>query len=92
MTCATGEDDFASRVTVVPAFLDRVELLLRAGDLDQIVLVDQESTEVALGWDDFRRSGSPDFDLAAAASAVSPDDVLCLIYTSGSTGDPRVSS
>src|SRR5581483_7725084 len=32
---------------------------------------------------------NPDFDIEAAASAVSPDDVLTLIYTSGTTGPPK---
>ncbi|HEY8764438.1 MAG TPA: AMP-dependent synthetase/ligase, partial [Solirubrobacteraceae bacterium] len=32
---------------------------------------------------------NPDFDVAAAAAEVGPDDVLTLIYTSGTTGPPK---
>ncbi len=31
----------------------------------------------------------PDFDVAAAAAKVGPDDVLTLVYTSGTTGAPK---
>ncbi|MDQ6806341.1 MAG: long-chain fatty acid--CoA ligase [Actinomycetota bacterium] len=56
--------------------------------LEHVIVVDGEAPEGTIPLADVEGS-NPDFDAAAAASSVSPDDVLTLIYTSGTTGHPK---
>jgi long-subunit acyl-CoA synthetase (AMP-forming) len=51
-------------------------------------VVDGEPVEGTIGLAEVEGS-NPDFDVAAAAAQVQPDDVLTLIYTSGTTGPPK---
>jgi long-chain acyl-CoA synthetase len=53
-----------------------------------VIVVDGAPPPGVLALDAVEGS-DPDFDAAAAAAAVSPDDVLTLIYTSGTTGHPK---
>jgi long-subunit acyl-CoA synthetase (AMP-forming) len=52
-------------------------------DLDHVIVIDDHRS-----WRAFLQRGGA-FDLAAAAAAVAPDDLLTLIYTSGTTGAPK---
>jgi long-chain acyl-CoA synthetase len=61
---------------------------LPAGALEHVIVVDGEAPEGTIAIADVEGS-SPDFDAAAAAASVAPDDVLTLIYTSGTTGHPK---
>ena len=72
------------------AFLDRAlaERALRTTAPETIVCVKGRG-EATLGWDELLAGGSDRFDLEAAASAVTPDDLLTLIDTSGTTGPPK---
>jgi len=56
--------------------------------LEHVVVVDGEAPEGTIPLADVEGS-NPDFDAAAAAASVAPDDVLTLIYTSGTTGHPK---
>ena len=83
--------DAGARVVVTDAaFLDRALAVRALGRtaLELIVLVDAEHPQ-ALGWDELLRAAPAEFDLAAAAAAVQPDDLATLIYTSGTTGAPK---
>ena len=51
-------------------------------------MVDGEAPDQTLSLADVE-GADPDFDAAAAAAEVSPDDMLTLIYTSGTTGHPK---
>ncbi len=60
----------------------------RPGDpLRHLVVIDGEPGSMTLG--DVVAAGRPDFDLDAAARAVTPADLLTLVYTSGTTGAPK---
>ena len=52
-------------------------------DLTHVIVVDDDAS-----WSAFLSAGGG-FDLAAAAAAVRPGDLLTLIYTSGTTGPPK---
>jgi long-chain acyl-CoA synthetase len=82
--------DSGARVAIVEqAFLPAVlAARRRLPGLEHVIVVDGEPPEGVLGLDAVQRL-APDFDAAAAAAAVSPDDVLTLIYTSGTTGHPK---
>jgi long-chain acyl-CoA synthetase len=82
--------DSGARVAIVEqAFLPAMLAARgRLPGLDHVIVVDGEAPEGVLTLDAVERS-DPDFDAAAAAAAVSPDDVLTLIYTSGTTGHPK---
>jgi len=56
--------------------------------LEHVIVVDGEPPEGTISLADVEGS-NPDFDAAAAATTVAPDDVLTLIYTSGTTGPPK---
>jgi long-chain acyl-CoA synthetase len=56
--------------------------------LEHVIVVDGDAPEGTIPLADIEGS-NPDFDAAAAAAAVAPDDVLTLIYTSGTTGHPK---
>ncbi len=83
--------DAASRVLITEAaFLERA-LALRDGGrtaLELIVLVDGAHTQ-AISWEELLAGARADFDVAAMAAAVRPEDLATLIYTSGTTGPPK---
>ena len=56
--------------------------------LEHVIVVDGEPPEGTISLADVEGS-NPDFDAAAAATTVAPDDVRTLIYTSGTTGPPK---
>jgi len=56
--------------------------------LEHVILVDGERVGDTLRLEDVESSGA-DFDAAAAARSVGPEDLLTLIYTSGTTGPPK---
>jgi long-subunit acyl-CoA synthetase (AMP-forming) len=82
--------DSGARVAIVeqaflPVFLEARKNLPA---LEHVIVVDGEAPEGTTALADVEGS-NPDFDAAAAAAAVAPDDVLTLIYTSGTTGHPK---
>ncbi|MGH2856922.1 MAG: AMP-dependent synthetase/ligase [Solirubrobacteraceae bacterium] len=82
--------DSGARVAIVEqAFLPAM-LEARRGlpDLEHVLVVDGEPADGVLSLDAVQAGGAG-FDGAAAAEAVSPDDLLTLIYTSGTTGHPK---
>jgi long-chain acyl-CoA synthetase len=83
--------DAGSRVLVTePGYLERALTVRDRGRtaLELIVLVEGTHTN-ALTWEELLAGADDDFDVAAAAAQVSPDDLATLIYTSGTTGDPK---
>ncbi|HEY5431491.1 MAG TPA: AMP-dependent synthetase/ligase [Solirubrobacteraceae bacterium] len=82
--------DSGARLAIVEqAFLPvMLEARERLPGLEHVIVVDGEAPVGVLALDDVEGS-NPDFDGAAAAAAVAPDDVLTLIYTSGTTGHPK---
>ena len=62
--------------------------LTEAADIEHVIVVDGEPGDGTLTLADVEGS-NPEFDVAAAADEISPDDVLTLIYTSGTTGPPK---
>jgi long-chain acyl-CoA synthetase len=82
--------DSNARVAIVEqAFLP---VMLKAREqlpgLEHLIVVDGEPPEGTVPLSDIEGS-NPDFDAAAAAAEVGPNDVLTLIYTSGTTGHPK---
>ena len=83
--------DAASTVAVVeqaylPAMLEARKKLPR---LAHVIVVDGDAlpdTTMSLAA---LEASNPEFDGAAAAAAIKPDDLLTLIYTSGTTGSPK---
>ena len=82
--------DSAARVAIVEqAFLPAMlEVRDRLPQLEHVIVVDGDGVDNVLTLEEVEGS-NPGFDAAAAAAAVSPDDVLTLIYTSGTTGHPK---
>ena len=83
--------DAGARILVTEtAVLDRALAVRALGTtaFETIVCVEGRG-EATLGWDELLAGGSDRFDLEAAASAVTPDDLLALISTSGTTGPPK---
>jgi long-chain acyl-CoA synthetase len=82
--------DAECRVAIVEqAFLPVVlEARRNLPGLEHVVVVDGDPPEGTLALADVEGS-DPEFDGAAAAAEVEPDDVLTLIYTSGTTGHPK---
>jgi long-chain acyl-CoA synthetase len=82
--------DAASRVAIVEqAFLPVVlEARKSLPNLEHVIVIDGEAPEGTVPLTDVEGS-NPDFDVAAAAGDIAPDDVLTLIYTSGTTGKPK---
>ncbi len=82
--------DSGARVAVVEqAFLGAMLEARRAlPQLEHLIVVDGDAPEGVVALAEVEASGAG-FDGAAAAAAVSPDDVLTLIYTSGTTGHPK---
>jgi len=56
--------------------------------LEHVIVVDGDAPEGTLALADVEGS-DPDFDVAAAAAEIDPEDILTLIYTSGTTGPPK---
>jgi long-chain acyl-CoA synthetase len=82
--------DAAARVAIIEqAFLP---VILKAREqlpeLEHVIVVDGDAPEGTVALSEIEGS-NPEFDAAAAAAQVSPDDVLTLIYTSGTTGHPK---
>ena len=82
--------DAASRVAVVEQAFLPVMLEARKGlpHLEHVIVVDGDAPPGTIPLEDVEGS-NPEFDVAAAAAEISPDDVLTLIYTSGTTGPPK---
>jgi long-subunit acyl-CoA synthetase (AMP-forming) len=82
--------DSGARVAVVEQAFLPVMLEARRGlpELEHVIVVDGEAPPDVLALDEVEGS-DPGFDGAAAAAAVSPDDLATLIYTSGTTGHPK---
>jgi long-chain acyl-CoA synthetase len=82
-------DSGARVVFVEQAFLP-VVLEARAGlpGLEHLIVVDGDAPEGVLTLSEVE-AADPDFDAAAAAAQVTPEDLLTLIYTSGTTGPPK---
>jgi long-chain acyl-CoA synthetase len=82
--------DSGARVAIVEQGFLTVFLEARKNlpALEHVIVVDGEPPAGAISLADVEGS-NPDFDAAAAASAVDADDVLTLIYTSGTTGHPK---
>ena len=82
-------DSGAKVVIVEQAFLDAV---LGAREnlpgLEHVIVVDGEAPEGTITLAEIE-GANPEFDVAAAAAEVTPEDVLTLIYTSGTTGHPK---
>ena len=87
-------EDSACRVVVVEQALLPQVLAAKEGlpGLEHVILVDGEPPAGAaagmLALSEVEGS-DPEFDAAAAAAEVTPDDLLTLIYTSGTTGHPK---
>jgi long-subunit acyl-CoA synthetase (AMP-forming) len=83
-------NDSDSKVAIIEqAFLGVMqEARKQLPQLEHMILVDGEAADGTIALADVEGS-NPDFDAAAAAAEVSPDDVLTLIYTSGTTGHPK---
>ena len=82
--------DAGSTVAIVeqaylPAMLEARNKLRQ---LAHVIVVDGDAPDGAMPLAAVERS-NPEFDGAAAAAAIKPDDLLTLIYTSGTTGSPK---
>ncbi|MGO9899743.1 MAG: AMP-dependent synthetase/ligase [Solirubrobacteraceae bacterium] len=60
----------------------------RVPGLEQVIVIDGIAPAGTIALAQVEGS-NPEFDVSAAAAAVSADDVLTLIYTSGTTGKPK---
>jgi long-subunit acyl-CoA synthetase (AMP-forming) len=83
-------NDAGAKVAIVEqAFLGVIgQAREQLPQLEHVIVVDGEPPEGTVALSEIEGS-NPDFDAAAAAAEVSPDDVLTLIYTSGTTGHPK---
>ncbi|HET9718935.1 MAG TPA: AMP-binding protein, partial [Solirubrobacteraceae bacterium] len=82
--------DAGARVAVVePEFLAVMrEARRELPNLAELIIVGGEGGDDTIPLSQVEGS-RPEFDVAAAAALVAPDDVLTLIYTSGTTGRPK---
>jgi len=82
--------DSGAKVAVVEqAFLPAMlEARRNLPQLEHVIVIDGEAPTGVLTLAEVE-GADPDFDAAAAATAVDPDDLLTLIYTSGTTGHPK---
>ncbi len=82
--------DAGSKVAIVEqAYLSvMLEARKELRGLEHVIVVDGDAPPGTIPLAEVEGS-NPDFDVAAAAAAVAPDDVLTLIYTSGTTGPPK---
>jgi long-subunit acyl-CoA synthetase (AMP-forming) len=71
--------------TFLPVVLEAREEL---PNLEHVIVIDGDAPEGTVSLSEVEGS-NPDFDVAAAAAEIAPDDVLTLIYTSGTTGPPK---
>jgi long-chain acyl-CoA synthetase len=71
------------------SFLDRALRVRGSGTtvLETIVCLDS-GNETTLSWQELIECEEDEFDLAAAAAVVRPDDLLTLVYTLGTVGSP----
>ncbi len=82
--------DAASKVAIVEQAYLPVMLEARRNlpGLEHVIVIDGEPRAGTISLAEVEGS-NPDFDAAASAAQVAPDDVLTLIYTSGTTGKPK---
>jgi len=82
--------DAGCRVAVIESAFLPVMLEARRNlpALEHVIVVDGEPPPGTISLAEVEGS-NPDFDSAAAAAQVKPDDILTLIYTSGTTGHPK---
>jgi long-subunit acyl-CoA synthetase (AMP-forming) len=82
--------DAGAKIALIDAqFVDRfMKVKEDLPDLEHVIVVG-DAPEGTLKLEDVEGDPDPDFDPAAAAAAVKPDDLLTLIYTSGTTGPPK---
>jgi len=82
--------DAASKVAIVEQTFLPVLLEARKElpELEHVIVIDGEAPQETIALSEVEGS-NPDFDVAAAAAEVAPDDILTLIYTSGTTGPPK---
>jgi long-chain acyl-CoA synthetase len=83
-------DSEARIVVTEPAFLEGVlKAQASVAGLDNVVVVDRESGDGLLSFDELLASEGDVEDISRARRAVEPADLLTLIYTSGTTGPPK---
>ncbi len=82
--------DAATKVAIVEqAFLPVIQEARKdLPALEHVIVIDGEAPDGTVSLDEVEGS-NPDFDVAAAAGTIGPDDVVTLIYTSGTTGPPK---
>jgi long-subunit acyl-CoA synthetase (AMP-forming) len=82
--------DAATKVAIVEQTFLAAMLEARKGlpGLEHVIVVDGEAPDATIALADIEGS-NPDFDVAAAAAQIAPDDIVTLIYTSGTTGPPK---
>ena len=82
--------DAATRVAIVEQTFLPVILEARDGlpALEHVIVVDGEAPAGTVALAEIEGS-NPEFDVAATAAQIAPDDVVTLIYTSGTTGPPK---
>jgi long-subunit acyl-CoA synthetase (AMP-forming) len=71
---------------LLPSFFAGAE---RYGAVEQIVVVDGDGSDEAIGLADLFELTPGEFHFEAGWRAVEPTDLLTLIYTSGTTGPPK---
>jgi long-subunit acyl-CoA synthetase (AMP-forming) len=81
--------DAGARVAVIDASFTK-QFLAARDDIDGLehIIVAGDAPEGTTPWEEIANAGG-DFDAAASAAEVEPDDILTLIYTSGTTGPPK---
>jgi long-chain acyl-CoA synthetase len=83
-------DSEARIVVTEPVFLEGLlQARASAHGVEHVVVVDRESGDGLLGFDELLESEGDAEEISRARRAVEPDDLLTLIYTSGTTGPPK---
>jgi long-subunit acyl-CoA synthetase (AMP-forming) len=82
--------DAGAEIAIVEtAYLDAfLEAKVNLPKVKHVIVIDGAGAAGTLTLSEVEGS-NPDFDAAAHAAAVQPDDLLTLIYTSGTTGPPK---
>jgi long-subunit acyl-CoA synthetase (AMP-forming) len=82
--------DAGAKIAIVEtAYLSAfLEAKANLPDVEHVVVIDGDGEGGTLKLSDVE-DAQPDFDAAAHAAAVQPEDLLTLIYTSGTTGPPK---